>query len=434
MALKYGQVTTFRAYLELPEISTTKWNNVRSELQNSGVSLIDCPHNGRKDVADKMMIVDMLTFALDTPSPASIILVSGDRDFAYAVSTLRSRAYSVYLVTPTTSHAGLKAQATQVHRWTDVIRDSSKPASLPPKPNTSSYTTSKAERSAEQYHHQGVYVGQRPEDSSVPLSESDAFFAPPPYHSLPNTRATKTPNLRLPATLFSQEEFRSASPTVPYKRRRVSSPERSEAESFKTNWQFASRPNKYPDDTQSHPSFEDPRPAVRHSTLEVEERIPSRHNVQRWGRQTTRLADETSTSNVLSVELTQSVSGLLERMGSPIPSASQIDPVGEFYPTTVSRGSGSGTHVSVPDHLLPLLEVLEGLYNDGDTTPLRSIIGISLKSKYPSVCHHAGVGNFKEYVALAESAGLVAFAGIFTGKTISLRVKWSEAERSWLRL
>lgn len=28
---------------------------VRSDLQLSGVSLVDCPHNGKKEVADKMM-------------------------------------------------------------------------------------------------------------------------------------------------------------------------------------------------------------------------------------------------------------------------------------------------------------------------------------------------------------------------------------------
>ncbi|KAH9924117.1 hypothetical protein B0H21DRAFT_826774 [Amylocystis lapponica] len=35
-----------------------------------GVSLIDCPHDNRKDVADKMIIVDMLAYALDMPAPA----------------------------------------------------------------------------------------------------------------------------------------------------------------------------------------------------------------------------------------------------------------------------------------------------------------------------------------------------------------------------
>ncbi|KDR73458.1 hypothetical protein GALMADRAFT_72264 [Galerina marginata CBS 339.88] len=49
----YGSVKSFKAYLDISEqIPLT----LRSELQSSGVSLVDCPHNGRKDVADKMII------------------------------------------------------------------------------------------------------------------------------------------------------------------------------------------------------------------------------------------------------------------------------------------------------------------------------------------------------------------------------------------
>lgn len=53
----FGSVRLFRAYLELKEhVLTSKSLCIRSELQSSGVSLVDCPHNGRKDVADKMML------------------------------------------------------------------------------------------------------------------------------------------------------------------------------------------------------------------------------------------------------------------------------------------------------------------------------------------------------------------------------------------
>jgi hypothetical protein len=50
----FGSVTTFKAYLDMSAQSS----NVafRSEFQSSGVSMIDCPHNGRKDVVDKMIL------------------------------------------------------------------------------------------------------------------------------------------------------------------------------------------------------------------------------------------------------------------------------------------------------------------------------------------------------------------------------------------
>jgi len=113
----FGCVTLFKAYLEITDATGSK-KNLRSELQSSGVSLTDCPHNGRKDAADKMMIVDMLAFALDHPSPATIVLISGDRDFVYALSTLRNRRYTVVLIVPNRgAHIILKSQANVILEW-----------------------------------------------------------------------------------------------------------------------------------------------------------------------------------------------------------------------------------------------------------------------------------------------------------------------------
>lgn len=57
IAHKYGSVKQFKAYLEISEQSSPNSSGrLRSELQSCGVSLTDCPHNGRKDVADKMMM------------------------------------------------------------------------------------------------------------------------------------------------------------------------------------------------------------------------------------------------------------------------------------------------------------------------------------------------------------------------------------------
>ena len=54
IARLFGSVMTFRAYLD---ISVQSSNSVlRSELQSSGVSIIDCPHNNKKDVVDKMIL------------------------------------------------------------------------------------------------------------------------------------------------------------------------------------------------------------------------------------------------------------------------------------------------------------------------------------------------------------------------------------------
>ncbi|KAF9500405.1 DUF537-domain-containing protein [Pleurotus eryngii] len=120
VAHKFGSVKLFKAYLELSEQSMSpRLLTLRSELQSSGVSLTDCPHNGRKNVADQMIMVDMLAYAIDRPAPATIILISGDRDFAYAASVLRLRRYSVVVISLTNpgAHPSLKAQANTCLDW-----------------------------------------------------------------------------------------------------------------------------------------------------------------------------------------------------------------------------------------------------------------------------------------------------------------------------
>ncbi|KAI6036679.1 limkain-b1-type NYN domain-containing protein, partial [Pisolithus microcarpus] len=111
----FGCVTTFKAYLDISS-QPSKSTALRSELQLSGVSVVDCPHSGKKDVVDKMAIVDMFAFAVDHPPPATVILISGDRDYAYALSTLRLRNYKVVLITPRATSC-LEACASFVVDW-----------------------------------------------------------------------------------------------------------------------------------------------------------------------------------------------------------------------------------------------------------------------------------------------------------------------------
>ena len=62
IAHEYGTVAVFRAYFEMSDQSSPRSLATRSDLQSCGVSLVDCPHNGRKDVADKMMIGSSVPF------------------------------------------------------------------------------------------------------------------------------------------------------------------------------------------------------------------------------------------------------------------------------------------------------------------------------------------------------------------------------------
>ncbi|KAG9009379.1 hypothetical protein FRB90_008374 [Tulasnella sp. 427] len=50
-----------------------------------------------------MILADLMAFAYDNSPPAAVILLSGDGDFSYAVSTLRNQRYSVILIHPSSS-------------------------------------------------------------------------------------------------------------------------------------------------------------------------------------------------------------------------------------------------------------------------------------------------------------------------------------------
>ncbi|KAI5124537.1 hypothetical protein M0805_003060 [Coniferiporia weirii] len=124
---EFGVITLFKAYVDLTsECTNAKSLTLHSELQSSGLSLTHCPHNGRKDVADKIMLVDMLAFAIDRRPPATIVLITGDRDFTYAVSILKLRGYEVVVIVPhTIAHLSLKVQAGRLFEWQrDVIGSS----------------------------------------------------------------------------------------------------------------------------------------------------------------------------------------------------------------------------------------------------------------------------------------------------------------------
>lgn len=153
----YGTVKLFKAYLDNSQHTSTRALSFKSELQSSGVSLTDCPHNGKKNVCDIMMIgmlllhftstnscvVDMLAHAIDNPNPWTYILITGDRDFAYATSVLRLRKYEVVLISSPIPkpHVSLRSQANMCLDWNDhIIQNTTchteatlvSPSSMPP--------------------------------------------------------------------------------------------------------------------------------------------------------------------------------------------------------------------------------------------------------------------------------------------------------------
>lgn len=114
-----GAVTLFSAYGDFNAFP----RRLREGCQRTGVKLVDVP-NGRKDAADKAILVDMFLFALDNPPPSSILLISGDVDFAPALHILGQRGYTVILVIP--ANVGVASALSNAGRfvwdWPSVAR------------------------------------------------------------------------------------------------------------------------------------------------------------------------------------------------------------------------------------------------------------------------------------------------------------------------
>ncbi|KAI9067039.1 hypothetical protein FKP32DRAFT_1564491 [Trametes sanguinea] len=146
IAHQYGSIKAFKAYVQHPAQPTVRSMSVHSELQCCGITLVDCLHGGLMNVADKLILaVDMMAYAVDTPAPATIVLISGDRGFAYAVSILSLRQYKTVLVAPSTADVGLKGQADVVYTWPSDFLSISLSTSCMATPSSSATAASREE-------------------------------------------------------------------------------------------------------------------------------------------------------------------------------------------------------------------------------------------------------------------------------------------------
>lgn len=67
------------------------------------------------------LLVDMLLFAADSNSPVTIVLITGDHDYMYAVSKLMHRNHKVVVIAPSVASTGLKSIASEFHDWEDEV-------------------------------------------------------------------------------------------------------------------------------------------------------------------------------------------------------------------------------------------------------------------------------------------------------------------------
>ncbi|BGP34475.1 hypothetical protein JCM10296v2_006296 [Rhodotorula toruloides] len=116
LAHSYGVLARAAVYVETAFERGNRKKELRQVLQSTGWHIIDAPHAGKKDVVDKMIMVDMCAFAFQQKSPV-ILLITADRDYAYACSTLRNHRCRIVLITTASAAPVLRQTADEVSDW-----------------------------------------------------------------------------------------------------------------------------------------------------------------------------------------------------------------------------------------------------------------------------------------------------------------------------
>lgn len=432
LAQLYGSVTLFKAYLEISSLEsgllTPRLLTLTSELQSSGVSLIHCPHNGRKDVADKMMLgkyalyfiywhtliqllVDMLGHAIDNPAPTTIVLISGDRDFAYAISVLRLRRYQVVLITLSNSHLSLTSQASVCHDWSSDILGIAQPSS----PSTAGKEAKTCSRSPPVVR--GPTSAINPPTSPL-WSKS---------RNIPNNHGMNDADIDLTNYIhdkrqnnseqYIEDDFHRGPSTVHFISTEPSTPY------FRGGVQQLPPPSVMSTPTieleaEAVPDADSKTPVVTPRTSSRMLENPS-HPPTNPGILT---PAPPSQGNVGDAKPTAPIGPSLPNFLRPASVASTVTAV---VPVTVPPPKIEGWQVKVvPPQFRILVTTLEFHRSKGFPRPFRSGIALELAQKDNMVYRKAGVERFGQYVALAENEGIVALGGKEGGAWIGLRPEW----------
>ncbi|TFK26432.1 hypothetical protein FA15DRAFT_702887 [Coprinopsis marcescibilis] len=134
IAADFGPVISVKLYFDSWHPSRFS-TDLRSQLQCSGVTLVDVAAEGREGASTKMILADAFVSAFENPSHV-LLLVTADPDTLYGLSLLQARGCRTVVLCPPTSHPNLLRRALLPtpfleQHWTDgSIRSSSPSSSL----------------------------------------------------------------------------------------------------------------------------------------------------------------------------------------------------------------------------------------------------------------------------------------------------------------
>lgn len=312
----------------------------------------------------------MLAYAMDHPAPATLILISGDRDFAYAVSILRLRRYNVVVIALPVpgAHISLKSQASLYLDWNvDVMR------------NSSSSLASEGRAEFSSMNRSPPHAGHNRKPSYVGVREPP-FFASRLDPS-PELRATRQP-------VFGPAEELSLEPSCGSGLRGQPGELRAPAPAY------------------SSPNMEESMPArlVWHSTYNFIS--PSSPTVESGSHPAAGLFPER-----VSIPLNPITNSYEQSAETDTPAASitQLD-------TTPADEERSAFQ--------PLVDVLEKYLAKGISRPLRLIVDRELVGSVETMYSQTGTTDFGQLISLAEHEKIIQRGGSGENAWISFHRDW----------
>ena len=327
----------------------------------------------------------MLAYAIDNPAPSTIILITGDRDFAYALSILKHRRYQVVLVTLSNAHTSLVHQASIRFDWyNDVVNQL----------DASNLQISKEPR----------YLLAN--DSN----ESDYLYSPKEaetdVYPNKNTRGTHSPsknsrNIPFQSSLSSRlqtSQYRVNESNIRYGEDQttmdVSSPSKS---------------NRPRDRLPRFPTIEDSQGAFVHKKSIVTRR---------------QLVVPDQERNRFIPSSNKSLIGRIEHASSS-PSSGASSPF-RSVENESDQELARRRPLIIPSIYVLLVKILQGHRKKGITHSYRSVIASKMAHEQPTY-RRAGVNTFAEFMELADRNGVVELGGNGKDAWVRLMSDWHDA-------
>ena len=415
--------------------------------------------------------MDMLAYAIDNPAPSTVVLISGDRDFAYALSILRLRCYHVVLITLPNAHPSLRAQASRCFDWvSDVLEPVDETlshqltpprrgkASLPPA-HDRFYSDTKG-HNLSRYPFQELYdensasnvefmnyvqeETRRKENSPTPPKRETPhdFLLPDLEQSRPATSIVapdtlcNRPGLESSAKVVHSSTASSSYHTCtetpltcgsnsPRVTPNMSVGDMSPRFSARTTLRGSiSLPNlvqhEVPSVTTEPVSFDSSMQILSEPGLQgslINARAQS-------------LSPPVNSNITLSPNITTTpVSASVPSLFPPSSPSNATSAVASTSAEAAAPLSCSAPFPTIPDKFKILIERLKSHMLKGSLRPLRSKIAPEVACN-GTTYRQAGVSKFGQYVALAEKAGIVEMGGSESTAWISLKAPWKNVPLS----